>query len=94
MTSILLIILIIIFFVIIFLLSVGTYLLSALFGGFVNLKNFVRQLFGLKTNNQKTSRSSSNKTTSSTSSSSTSAQPTNKVFQQDEGTYVDFEEVK
>lgn len=100
MASLLLILLTIVFVVIIILLSLGTYVLSALFGGFVNLKNVVCRLFGWDSGGQQThsaQSSSSNKTSSRTSSDkgkSKSPPSEGKVFNQDEGTYIDFEEVK
>lgn len=100
MASILLILLIIIFVIIITLLSLGTYILSALFGGFMNFKKIVYGLMGWNSGNtQTTSAKSSNKASSKTysnynksQSKSTSSQ--GKMFDKDEGTYIDFEDVK
>lgn len=102
MASILLILLVFVFVVIILLLSFGTYVLSLLFGGFMNLKNFVYNLLGWNNGTTRTNsaNASSSKTSSHTSSahSNTKGQSSSasqdKVFNKDEGTYIDFEEVK
>ena len=99
MASLLFILLIFIFVVLILLLSFGTYVLSRLFGGFINLKNFVCRLMGWNTGKASSSQSSSKKTQSKTSSAYTKSQeqssaPQGKMFDKDEGTYIDFEEVK
>lgn len=97
MASILFIILIIIFVGVIVLLSIGTYILSALFGGFMNLRNFVCRIMGLgkQTNSAKSSANTSSQSSSGyTKSSGQSSASQSKMFGQDEGTYIDFEEVK
>lgn len=101
MASILLALLIIIFIIIIVLLSFGTYVLSTLLGGFINLKNLVCQLMGWNKDKtqSRSSQSSANKSSSQTSSArtSTKGKPSasdGKMFDRDEGTYIDFEEVK
>ena len=97
MASVILILLVFIFVVIIILLSIGTYILSALFGGFMNLKNFVWRIMGWNTGKKQTR---ADKTASGASRSSNTkanpqqSAPQSKVFTQEEGTYIDFEEVK
>ncbi len=105
MTSILLFFFFLVLFVIVGAVFVGVYLLSKLMGGFSNLKHLFYQLtgWGCKDNARRTSAKKSassrrSSRTSSTSQSTSSAQDSNsssgKVFGQNEGTYVDFEEVK
>ena len=100
MASILLLLLIAVFVVIFILLSLGTYILSTLLGGFMNLKNFICRLMGWNINGKtqtNTANSSFDKTSSHASSTDTknNRRPSQgKMFDQDEGTYIDFEEVK
>lgn len=101
MASILFIILIIIFVGVIVLLSIGTYILSALFGGLANLRNLFYRLMGWNAGNRQagSASSSANKASSKTSSGYTKSQSQSsasqgKMFDRDEGTYIDFEEVK
>ena len=102
MASLLFIILAIFFIAVIILLSLGTYVLSALFGGFMNLKNFVCRLLGWGSSNNaqanssqsSSSRTSSKATSGSAKSKKHSSASQEKMFGQDEGTYIDFEEVK
>ncbi|MCH5176359.1 MAG: DUF4834 family protein [Prevotellaceae bacterium] len=94
MASILFILLIFVFVIIIVLLSLSTYILSALFGGFMNLKNIFYRVMGWNSDNAQTTsaKSTSSQTASHTSSNNTKGQ--NKIFDHGEGTYIDFEEVK
>ena len=97
MASILIILLVLVFGALIILLSFGTYVLSIMFGGFRNLKNFVCRLLGWDKGKSQTryAKSSSGRTSSSQNKSKgKSPESSKKVFDQDEGTYIDFEEVK
>lgn len=82
--------------------GIGLYLISRLVGGFGNLRALYRLFSGKHTN---TARGGSAKSSASGKSSRTynnkngqthtkNAQTDNKVFGQNEGTYVEFEEVK
>ena len=96
---------IIIFFVI---LGIGAYLLSRILGGFDNLVRLVRRMLGLGSKSQQSSSSSgaqssrhsqggrqTRATESDDTSSSDNVSHTNtKIFGANEGTYIDFEEVK
>ena len=83
------------------LLLMGAYLLSKLLGGFSNLKNLFSQLTGWgKENREKesaktsSSRDNFSRTANKTKKEDGNQGPETKVFGQNEGTYIDFEEVK
>lgn len=90
-------------FVVVFLLGIGLFLLSKIFGGIGNAMSMVRKFFGIgqkpSAQNASNSRTSYSDGASYTSSSGGSSKGENsgssgKMFERDEGTYVDFEEVK
>ena len=93
--------LLIIFFIVLVFIAIGLYLMSKLVGGFGNLRAIYRLFTG---KGAKNAQSSSAKSSSSGKSSRTytnkekatkkSAQTSGKMFEQNEGTYVEFEEVK
>lgn len=96
---------IIIFFVI---LGIGAYLLSRILGGFDNLVRLVKRMLGVGSKSQQSSSTYSTQSSghsqggrqerasdSDSSSSSDNVSHTNtKIFGANEGTYIDFEEVK
>ncbi|NLV51651.1 MAG: DUF4834 family protein [Bacteroidales bacterium] len=81
------------------LIATGLYLLSKMVGGFSNLKSIYRAFKG-KNNSNANPRGQQNQSTSSNSSSAQSSHSNEdsttdrKVFGRNEGTYVDFEDVK
>ena len=92
----------VIFFIIFGLVAIGIYLMSKMLGGFGNLRAIYR-LFsgrGQSTAQQRTAHSSSSSGHSSRTytnkekTTKNSAQTPEKMFEQNEGTYVDFEEVR
>lgn len=97
------------FIIIIFvILGIGAYLLSCILGGFDNLVRLVRRMLGLGSKSQQSSSTSGSQssrhsqggrqtraTESDDTSSSDNVSHTNtKIFGANEGTYIDFEEVK
>ena len=95
-------------FIIVIILSLGTYLLSRLLGGFATLCRLVARLMGRGRDGQRTYSSSSARQSSrayqgnerasasntDTSSSDTVSHTATKVFADGEGTYIDYEEVR
>ncbi len=95
-------------FIIVIILSLGTYLLSRLLGGFDNLCRLVARMMGRGRDGQRTCSSSSDSQSShayqrnerastsntDTSSSDTVSHTATKVFADGEGTYIDYEEVR
>ena len=105
MASFLLFIFFLIIFVIIGVAALGLSLISSLFGGFSNLRHIIRRMMGWEkptsskyTSDKKSaysSGSSSSRDYGSDSGAGTKKPHSGeKVFGQNEGTYVDFEEVK
>lgn len=101
MSAIVLGIIFFVLFCILALLFMGAYLLSKLLGGFANLKNIFCQLTGWgKKKSQKSSAQTSSsydnfsRTANKTKKEDAGHAPEVKVFGQNEGTYIDFEEVK
>lgn len=105
----LLYLLVIAFVAVLGLLSIGMFLLGKVFGGVENAIRIIRQLFGMKTASRSSQRSTGNRGTSNAYSSATSgsssrgkssagkdksAEDGGKMFGNDEGEYVDYEEVK
>ncbi|MBQ9665793.1 MAG: DUF4834 family protein [Bacteroidaceae bacterium] len=88
----------VVLFIIVGILSIGIYLLSLLLGGFANLKNLFYNLTGWGDSSgtqQRTAKSSASDNSSSRQKDTTKSGNTGgKVFDDSEGTYVDFEEVK
>lgn len=92
------------FFIIFFIFLLGMYLLSTLLGGLGNVWNLLRKLTGWGTDSRThTAKSSSSAHASSRSSDAGTSRRTpppgnhhrgEKMFGDNEGTYVDFEEVK
>jgi hypothetical protein len=101
MSAIVLGIIFFVLFCVLALLLMGAYLLSKLLGGFSNLKNLFSQLTGWgKENREKesaktsSSRDNFSRTANKTKKEDGNQGPETKVFGQNEGTYIDFEEVK
>lgn len=95
-------------FIIVIILSLGTYFLSRLLGGFDNLCRLVARMMGRGRDGQRTYSSSSDRQSSrayqknerastsntDTSSSDSVSYTATKVFADGEGTYIDYEEVR
>lgn len=98
--SVFLAVLLVIFFCVLFLLVIGFYLMVRLAGGWGNLKALCRLFMGGKGSGKKkhsaqsASGTSSSNHKRSSNMSSTSTRTSDKVFGANEGTYVDFEDVK
>ena len=97
------------FIIIIFvILGIGAYLLSRILGGFDNLVRLVRRMLGLGRKSQQSSSTSGSQSSrhtqggretrtsdsDSTYSSDNVSHTNTKIFGANEGTYIDFEEVK
>lgn len=95
---------IIVFFLLIVLvvIGIGVYILSKFLGGFGNVKKLFMKLTGWgrkakvssDTKEGRTKSQSSNSSSSSSGSASSSSSTGGKIFNSNEGTYVDFEEIK
>lgn len=105
----LLYLLVIAFIVVLGVLSIGMFLLGKLFGGVENVVRVIRQLFGMKSSSGSSQRSKgsgqksgaySGGTTGSSSAKTSSsgkgrpAEDGGKMFGNDEGVYIEYEEVK
>ena len=91
----------VIFIITVGLIAIGLYLISKLVGGFSNLKSIYRLFSGGErgTTKQRTTRASSSSERSSRTYNNKEehkkqSQTSGKMFDDNEGTYVDFEEVK
>lgn len=97
--SVIFLVIFVLFLVLIGILSIGIYLLSALLGGFANLKALFYKLTGWGRGKTQQSNTQSSSTSSASSSSakknaSQNSSSDDKKFAQSEGTYIDFEEIK